>query len=125
MSGFDVERYSRQTRFARVGADGQEKLAAATVAVVGCGALGGAVAMALARAGVGRLRLVDRDVPEASNLPRQVLFDEADVAAGLPKAVAAARHLERVNSACRYEPVVVDLTADTAAAERGTHIHIL
>jgi len=92
MSGFDVERYSRQTRFARVGADGQEKLAAATVAVVGCGALGGAVAMALARAGVGRLRLVDRDVPELSNLPRQLLFDEADVTAGLPKAVAAARH---------------------------------
>jgi adenylyltransferase/sulfurtransferase len=114
MSGFDVERYSRQTRFARVGADGQEKLAAATVAVVGCGALGGAVAMALARAGVGRLRLVDRDVPELSNLPRQLLFDEADVTAGLPKAVAAARHLERINSAARYEPVVVDLTATNA-----------
>jgi adenylyltransferase/sulfurtransferase len=116
MSEFDADRYSRQTRFSGVGPDGQRKLAAASVAVVGCGALGGVVALALARAGVGRLRLVDRDVPEASNLPRQVLFDEADVAAGLPTAVAAARHLERVNSACRYEPVVVDLTADTAAA---------
>ena len=119
MSGFDGDRYSRQTRFAGIGADGQEKLAAATVAVVGVGALGGAVAMALARAGVGRLRLIDRDVPERSNLPRQVLFDEADVAAGLPKAVAAARQLARINSAGRYEPVVVDLTAANVGEALG------
>jgi molybdopterin/thiamine biosynthesis adenylyltransferase len=119
MSGFDSERYSRQTRFAGVGADGQRKLAAASVAVVGCGALGGAVAVTLARAGVGTLRLVDRDVPELSNLPRQVLFDEADVAAGLPKAVAAARHLARINSAGRYEPVVVDLAAANVAEVLG------
>jgi len=114
MATFDPERYSRQTRFTPVGAEGQARLAAGRVAVMGAGALGGVVAMALVRAGVGYLRLIDRDVPEISNLPRQVLFDEADVAAGLPKAVAAARHLERINSAAVIEPVVADLTAATA-----------
>ncbi len=116
---FDAERYSRQTRFAPLGPEGQERLAAATVAVVGCGALGSVSAMALARAGVGALRIVDRDVPEISNLPRQVLFGETDVVAGLPKAVAAAAALSGVNSACRIEPVVVDLTADTVARTLG------
>ena len=111
MNDFDAERYSRQTRFAPLGTAGQERLAAARVAIVGCGALGGAAALALVRAGVGHVRLIDRDVPERSNLPRQVLFDEADVAAGLPKAVAAARHLTQSNSAARIEPVVADLTA--------------
>ena len=115
MSQFDVERFSRQTRFAPLGSAGQERLAAARIVVVGCGALGGAAALALVRAGVGHVRLIDRDVPEVSNLPRQVLFDEADVAAGLPKAVAAARHLERMNSAARIEPVVADLTAANVA----------
>ncbi|MEY3203827.1 MAG: hypothetical protein RLZZ21_158, partial [Planctomycetota bacterium] len=81
MQAFDPDRYSRQTRFAPLGADGQARLAAGRVVVVGCGALGSVVAMALVRAGVGFVRLVDRDVPEWSNLPRQVLFDEADVAA--------------------------------------------
>jgi molybdopterin/thiamine biosynthesis adenylyltransferase len=112
MSAPDPDRYSRQTRFAPLGAEGQERLARARIAVVGCGALGGVSAMALARAGVGRLRLIDRDLPERSNLPRQVLCDENDVAAGLPKAVAAAAHLARINSAAAYEPVVADLTAD-------------
>ena len=115
MAGYDEERYSRQTRFAPLGPAGQERLAAARVAIVGAGALGGAAAVALVRAGVGRLRIIDRDVPELSNLPRQLLFDEADVAAGLPKAVAAARHLERINSAARIEPVVADLTAANVA----------
>jgi molybdopterin/thiamine biosynthesis adenylyltransferase len=114
MSDSADDRYSRQTRFAPLGPAGQARLAAARVAVVGCGALGGVVAMALARAGVGFLRLIDRDLPERSNLPRQVLFDEADVAAGLPKAVAAADRLARINSAIALEPVVADLTADTA-----------
>ncbi len=108
---FDPERYSRQVRFTPLGAAGQERLAAACVAVVGCGALGSVVAMTLVRAGIGRMRIIDRDVPEASNLPRQFLFDEADVAARLPKAVAAARHLERINGACAIEPIVADLTA--------------
>jgi molybdopterin/thiamine biosynthesis adenylyltransferase len=115
MAVFDPDRYSRQTRFPPLGSEGQAKLAAARVAVLGCGALGGASALALARAGVGFLRLIDRDLPELSNLPRQVLFDEADVAAGLPKAVAAARQLERINGAISVEPVVADLTAANAA----------
>ncbi|MFM7208018.1 MAG: ThiF family adenylyltransferase [Planctomycetaceae bacterium] len=114
MTAFDAERYSRQTRFPPLGDDGQAKLAAARVAVVGCGALGGVVAMALARAGVGFLRLIDRDLPEVSNLPRQVLFDEADVAVGLPKAVVAAHALARVNAAMEIEPLVTDLTAANA-----------
>lgn len=115
MTPFDADRYSRQTRFAPLGPDGQAKLAAARVAVVGCGALGSVVAMTLARAGVGFLRLVDRDIPEPSNLPRQVLFDEADVAAGLPKAVAAAGRLATINSQIAIEPVVADLSAANAA----------
>lgn len=114
MSSYDADRYSRQTRFAPLGAVGQERLVAARIAVVGCGALGSVVAMALARAGVGFLRLIDRDLPERSNLPRQVLFDEADVAAGLPKAVAAAKCLARINSTVTIEPVVTDLTAANA-----------
>lgn len=114
MPPFDPDRYSRQARFAPVGPEGQAKLAAARVAVVGCGALGSVAAVALARAGVGFLRLIDRDVPEPSNLPRQVLFDEADVAEGLPKAVAAARQLSRINSAAAIEPIVVDLTPANA-----------
>lgn len=116
---YDAERYSRQVRFAPLGAAGQARLAAAHVAVVGCGALGSVVAMALARAGVGRLRIIDRDIPEASNLPRQVLFDEADVAAGHPKAVAAAGHLGSINSACLSQPVVADLTAANATELLG------
>jgi molybdopterin/thiamine biosynthesis adenylyltransferase len=119
MPPYDPDRYSRQTRFAPLGPEGQARLAAGRVAIVGCGALGSVVALALVRAGVGRVRLVDRDVPELSNLPRQVLFDEADVAAGLPKAVAAARHLGRINSACAIEPVVADLTAATATRLLG------
>jgi molybdopterin/thiamine biosynthesis adenylyltransferase len=116
MAAFDLERYSRQLRFPPLGAVGQERLAGAGVAVVGCGALGSVVAMALVRAGVGRVRIIDRDLPEPSNLPRQMLFDEADVAAGVPKAAAAARHLARINSAAVIEPVVADLTAANAAA---------
>jgi adenylyltransferase/sulfurtransferase len=108
---FDAHRYSRQTRFAPLGVDGQARLAAGRVGLVGCGALGSVVALALVRAGVGALRIIDRDVPEITNLPRQVLFDEADVRAGLPKAVAAARQLARIESAARIEPVVADLTA--------------
>lgn len=116
---YDPDRFSRQTRFAPLGPEGQARLAAARVAIVGCGALGSASALALVRAGVGHVRLVDRDVPELSNLPRQVLFDEADVAAGLPKAVAAAAHLRRIDATATIEPVVTDLTAGNAAATLG------
>lgn len=119
MPPFDPDRYSRQTRFAPLGPEGQARLAAARVVIVGCGALGSASALALTRAGVGCLRLIDRDVPEVSNLPRQVLFDEADVTAGLPKAVAAAEQLRRINSAAVIEPVVADLTAANAARLLG------
>lgn len=103
------ERYARQTRFAAIGRAGQERLAAARVALVGCGALGSAIADMLARSGVGFLRLIDRDFIELNNLQRQTLFDEADLTAGLPKAAAAANKLGRINSAVRVEPCVVDL----------------
>jgi molybdopterin/thiamine biosynthesis adenylyltransferase len=114
MTSFDRQRFSRQIRFAPLGPEGQSRLAAARVAVMGCGALGSAVAQALVRAGVGHLRVIDRDVPELSNLPRQVLFDESDVAEGLPKAAAAARHLARIDSSVVIEPVVADLVATNA-----------
>jgi molybdopterin-synthase adenylyltransferase len=108
-------RYSRQVRFAPLGEEGQQRLRAARVAIVGCGALGSLQAEALARAGVGTLRLIDRDFVEWSNLQRQFLFDEADAAEGLPKAVAAARRLAKVNSEVALEPMVADLTPSNAA----------
>ena len=103
-------RYSRQIRFAPLGEEGQAKIRAATVAIVGCGALGTVQAEAMARAGVGRLRIIDRDFVEWSNLQRQFLFEESDAAEALPKAVAAARRLARVNSEVTVEPMVADLT---------------
>jgi molybdopterin/thiamine biosynthesis adenylyltransferase len=103
-------RYSRQSRFAPLGEEGQQRISAARVALVGLGALGSVQAELLARAGVGTLRLIDRDFVEASNLQRQTLYDEADAAEALPKAVAAARRLARVNSLIQLDPVVADLT---------------
>ena len=103
-------RYSRQSRFAPLGEAGQQRISSARVALVGLGALGSVQAELLARAGVGTLRLLDRDFVEASNLQRQTLYDEADAAEALPKAVAAARRLARVNSSIQLEPVVADLT---------------
>src|SRR5215831_16793678 len=85
-----AERYSRQVLFPAIGQEGQERLALARVAMVGCGATGSL----LARAGVGYLRIIDRDYVEASNLQRQVLFDECDAAESLPKAIAAARKIQ-------------------------------
>jgi molybdopterin-synthase adenylyltransferase len=102
-----TDRYSRQTRF--LGQSSQPKLAAATVVVVGVGALGGTGAALLARAGVGRIRLIDRDLIEPHNLQRQELFDEADLADDLPKAEAAARRLQRINSEIEVEGIVADL----------------
>ena len=110
----DKERYSRQILFNEIGGRGQERLLASTAVVAGCGALGTAQASALARAGVGRLILVDRDYVELSNLQRQSLFDENDARQGLPKAVAAAHRLSAVNSRIRTDPVVADLTARNA-----------
>ena len=88
-----LERYSRQMRFPGVGVEGQKRLAASRVTLCGCGALGTVLANALVRAGVGFLRVIDRDFIETHNLQRQVLFDESDVTANLPKAEAAARKL--------------------------------
>ncbi len=104
------ERYSRQTRFAPIGATGQQRLSESAVLVLGCGALGSAIANALVRSGVGTVRIVDRDFVEESNLQRQLLFDEADAAAGAPKAIAAAEKLRAINSQVRIESHVADVT---------------
>jgi molybdopterin/thiamine biosynthesis adenylyltransferase len=103
------DRYHRQTLLPQIGAAGQARLASSRVLLVGCGALGGVIAEQLARAGVGSLRIVDRDVVEWTNLQRQVLFDEADARRGIPKAIAAARRLARLNSEVKVDPVVADL----------------
>jgi adenylyltransferase/sulfurtransferase len=106
------ERYSRQVLFPAIGEAGQQKLAKARVALVGCGATGSALLSLLARAGVGFLRVIDRDYVEPSNLQRQVLFDEADAAESLPKAIAAARKVGAFNSEIAVEPHAADLTPD-------------
>jgi molybdopterin-synthase adenylyltransferase len=103
------ERYSRQVLFAGIGPEGQKKLAAARIALVGCGATGSALASLLARSGVGTIRIIDRDYVEPSNLQRQSLFDEADAAQSLPKAIAAARKISAFNSQIVIEPRVADL----------------
>ncbi len=107
-------RYSRQERFAAIGIEGQQRIAQSRVAIVGCGALGSAQAELLARAGVGYLRVIDRDYVEFSNLQRQLLFDEADAAEGRPKAVAARNRLLAVNSGVEIEAAIADLTAVNA-----------
>ncbi len=108
------DRYSRQIRFAGIGPEGQKHLRGASAVLVGCGALGSLQADLLVRAGVGRLRILDRDFVEWSNLARQVLFDEADARDLLPKAVAAAHHLRRINSEVEIEDIVVDVTPGNA-----------
>ncbi len=107
-----MSRYSRQVLYAPIGAPGQEKIGAADVLVVGCGALGSALAEMLARAGIGRLTVADRDFVEESNLHRQSLFEEEDARLGLPKAVAAERRLRRVNSAIDVRGIVTDVSVD-------------
>ncbi len=106
------QRYSRQTLFSGIGAAGQERLSQAHVLIVGCGALGSVLANSLARAGVGYLRLVDRDFVEGNNLQRQVLYDEHDALDGLPKAIAAERALRRINSLITIDAHVTDVTPD-------------
>ncbi len=103
------DRYSRQVRFPQLGESGQRALLNSRVTLCGCGALGTVLANHLARAGVGKLRIIDRDFIETHNLQRQILFDEADVAENLPKAEAAARKLRAINSTIEIEPVVTDL----------------
>ena len=103
-------RYSRQMLVEGIGVDGQRRLGESSVLLVGCGALGSVAADMLVRGGVGRLRICDRDYIERNNLQRQVLFDEDDIAADLPKAEAAVRKLRRINSEVHAEAVVADLT---------------
>ena len=104
-----TDRYSRQVIFPGIGRAGQAKLGKSTVVVIGCGALGTVAAACLARAGIGRLRLVDRDFIEYHNLQRQMLFDEDDVRNQIPKAIAAERHLRSVNSSIEVEGIVADV----------------
>jgi adenylyltransferase/sulfurtransferase len=103
------ERYSRQILFRGIGAEGQRRLAAGRVAIVGCGATGSALASLLGRAGVGTLRIIDRDYVEASNLQRQSLFEERDAVESLPKAIAAARKIAAFNSEIAVEARVEDV----------------
>jgi len=105
-----LRRYSRQILFAGMGEEGQHRLLASSAVIVGCGAIGASAAQLLVRAGVGRLRVVDRDFVEPSNLQRQVLFDENDALEALPKAVAAEAKLRQLNSEIEMEGVVADLT---------------
>ena len=108
-SNADLSRYARQVRFAPLGEEGQRRLSQSRALLCGCGALGSTIANLLVRAGVGMLRIVDRDFVELSNLQRQSLFDEADAAAALPKAIAAAEKLRQINSTVAVEPVVADI----------------
>lgn len=106
------DRYSRQVLFPGIGPQGQQRLAQGRIAIVGCGATGACVSGLLARAGVGHLTIIDRDYVEPSNLQRQSLFDEADAAESLPKAVAAARKIAAFNSEVQTTSVVADLTPE-------------
>ncbi|MGB2666689.1 MAG: ThiF family adenylyltransferase [Candidatus Acidiferrum sp.] len=108
------QKYSRQMLFQPLGPDGQERLVAASAVLVGCGAIGAAAANLLVRAGLGRLRILDRDFVEASNLQRQSLFNEADAREALPKSVAAERALRAINSDVQVEGIVADLTSGNA-----------
>ncbi|MBI5211019.1 MAG: ThiF family adenylyltransferase [Elusimicrobia bacterium] len=110
------DRYDRQTVFAPIGPEGQARLRASAASIVGLGALGCASSTLLARAGVGRLRLYDRDFVELDNLQRQVLYDESDVSSELPKAQAAARHLAGINAEVAVEPFVRDVNAANVRA---------
>lgn len=118
-------RYSRQVLFPPIGAEGQEKLAQAKAVIVGCGALGTAQAGHLVRAGLGELRIVDRDFVEDSNLQRQALFDEADAAGRLPKAIAAERKLKQINSGIKVEGIVADARAENIETLLGGYGLIL
>lgn len=104
-----LRRYSKQILFREIGEEGQKRITKSRVLICGCGALGSSLADGLARAGVGFLRIVDRDFVELSNLQRQVLFDEQDIQEQLPKAVAAARKLAKINSSVTIDPIVADI----------------
>jgi molybdopterin-synthase adenylyltransferase len=105
------EKYSRQVLFQGIGEEGQKRLLGASAVLVGCGAIGAAAANLLVRAGIGRLRIIDRDFVEPSNLQRQTLFDESDAREALPKAIAAERKLRAINSSVNVEGIVADVTS--------------
>jgi adenylyltransferase/sulfurtransferase len=117
--GIESSRYSRQMILPQIGAAGQQRLSEGRVVVVGCGALGSVSATLAARAGVGHLRIIDRDFVELSNLQRQTLYTEADVESGMPKAAIAAERLRAANSDVEVEGVVTDLTATNAESLLG------
>lgn len=104
-----IDRYSRQILFPGIGEEGQQKLGDSYIVIIGCGALGTIIATSLVRAGVGKVRIIDRDFIEYHNLQRQVLFSEEDIRAELPKAIAAEKHLKMVNSSVEVEGVVSDV----------------
>lgn len=105
----ELERYIRQIIFPPLGEEGQRRLLDSSVVIVGCGALGSHIANTLTRAGVGHIKIVDRDYIELNNLQRQILFDEEDIERGLPKAIAAAEKLRKINSQVEIEPLVADV----------------
>jgi adenylyltransferase/sulfurtransferase len=110
----ELARYIRQTLYPGIGVEGQRKLLAAHVLVVGCGALGTGIANTLARSGIGHLTIIDRDFIELNNLQRQTLFDEEDLKNNLPKAVAAANKLRKINSEIEIEALVEDFNYENA-----------
>src|SRR5271170_879646 len=113
------DRYSRQVLFNEIGAEGQQRLRRSVLAIVGCGATGSVLASLLARSGVGKLRILDRDYVEPSNLQRQTLFDENDARESVPKAIATARQITRFNSQIVVEPHVADLIPANADSLLG------
>src|SRR6202047_4590174 len=119
MNSEQREKYSRQILFSGIGEQGQERILSSAAVLVGCGAIGTVSANLLVRAGVGRLRIIDRDFVEPSNLQRQALFEEADAREALPKAVAAERRLRAINSDVQVEGVVADSTAENCAELLG------
>ena len=114
MNDYFLEKYSRQMLFAGLGPEGQRRLVASRATIVGCGAIGAAAANLLVRAGVGSIKIVDRDFVEPSNLQRQTLFDEFDARDALPKAVAAEQKLRSINSGVEVNGVVADLSPKNA-----------
>src|SRR5271166_2954948 len=114
MNSEQRQKYSRQILFTGIGDEGQQKLLASSAVLAGCGALGTALANLVVRAGVGHLRILDRDFVEPSNLQRQTLFEESDAREALPKSVAAERRLRAINSDVRVEGIVSDLTSENA-----------
>jgi molybdopterin-synthase adenylyltransferase len=110
----EMERYSRQILFKQIGREGQEKLLKSSAVIVGMGALGTVISNHLVRSGVGRVRIIDRDLVELSNLQRQTLYDEDDAREGLPKVIAAEKKLKKINSGINVESIIADLTLDNA-----------